>query len=336
MILANFDLSFFTSIPGLLITGGVLLLLIALIIFIATGSKSGKKDKNEASDVEEVVNTPSVVENAAPAVVSLEQNNVVTTDSVSNTSPTISTPVVENVAPAVASLEPDVIQPQANQNGVVETDSVINAAPVVGNNTGIESKVEEQGENNVVNQVISEMPTPVGNETGEEVVPITPVADSSQSTEETVSNIAPEVVEQPVTVENVQDSTVISNQEVSAAEPITIVNEEPKTIYGGANPVIPKIEVPGEQHRPIYGGANPLENTGAIPTVNNVEPTTPPVNEQPKMESVEPLNVTPKEVEIPQVEVPKQEEVIPTVVEEAPKVESTNSENKEEEIESLF
>ena len=47
MILANFDLSFFTSIPGLLITGGVLLLLIALIIFIATGSKKGKKEKNE-------------------------------------------------------------------------------------------------------------------------------------------------------------------------------------------------------------------------------------------------------------------------------------------------
>ena len=68
MILANFDLSFFTSIPGLLITGGVLLLLIALIIFIATGRKSGKKDKNEASDVEEVVNTPSVVENAAPDI----------------------------------------------------------------------------------------------------------------------------------------------------------------------------------------------------------------------------------------------------------------------------
>ena len=45
MILANFDLSFFTSIPGMLITGGVLLLLIALIIFIATGSKKGSKKK---------------------------------------------------------------------------------------------------------------------------------------------------------------------------------------------------------------------------------------------------------------------------------------------------
>ena len=45
MILADFNLSFFTTIPGMLITGGVLLLLIALIIFIATGSKKGKKNK---------------------------------------------------------------------------------------------------------------------------------------------------------------------------------------------------------------------------------------------------------------------------------------------------
>ena len=42
MILASFDLSFFTSIPGMLITGGVLLLLIALIIFIATGNKKNR------------------------------------------------------------------------------------------------------------------------------------------------------------------------------------------------------------------------------------------------------------------------------------------------------
>ena len=39
MILANFDLSFFTSIPGMLITGGVLLLLIALIILLFRSKK---------------------------------------------------------------------------------------------------------------------------------------------------------------------------------------------------------------------------------------------------------------------------------------------------------
>ena len=38
----NFDLNWFTSIPGMLISGGVLLLIIAFIIFLAT---SKKKDK---------------------------------------------------------------------------------------------------------------------------------------------------------------------------------------------------------------------------------------------------------------------------------------------------
>ncbi len=49
MILAmNFDFSWFLTIPGMLITGGVLLLIIALIIFIATSSKKGKgKNRNE-------------------------------------------------------------------------------------------------------------------------------------------------------------------------------------------------------------------------------------------------------------------------------------------------
>lgn len=44
----KFDLNWFTTIPGLLITGGVLLLVIALIIFIITSVK-GKKSKNNGS-----------------------------------------------------------------------------------------------------------------------------------------------------------------------------------------------------------------------------------------------------------------------------------------------
>ena len=39
----NFDFSWFLTIPGMLITGGVLLLIIALIVLIV----SGKKDKKE-------------------------------------------------------------------------------------------------------------------------------------------------------------------------------------------------------------------------------------------------------------------------------------------------
>ena len=39
------DLSWFITIPGMLITGGVLLLIIALIIFILTSGKKNKKEE---------------------------------------------------------------------------------------------------------------------------------------------------------------------------------------------------------------------------------------------------------------------------------------------------
>lgn len=45
----NFDLSWFKTVPGLLITCGVVLLIIALIIFIVT-SKNNKNAKKEAQD----------------------------------------------------------------------------------------------------------------------------------------------------------------------------------------------------------------------------------------------------------------------------------------------
>ena len=46
MILAmNFEFGWFLTIPGMLITGGVLLLIIALIIFIATSNKEKKTNK---------------------------------------------------------------------------------------------------------------------------------------------------------------------------------------------------------------------------------------------------------------------------------------------------
>ena len=43
------DFGWFTTIPGMLITGGVLLLIIALIIFISTSSKKGKKGESDIS-----------------------------------------------------------------------------------------------------------------------------------------------------------------------------------------------------------------------------------------------------------------------------------------------
>ena len=74
------DFGWFITVPGMLITGGVLLLLIALIIFISTTGKK-KKDKTDANATSEagaqsmvdgvfsqvIDNNPPAAPNAAPA-----------------------------------------------------------------------------------------------------------------------------------------------------------------------------------------------------------------------------------------------------------------------------
>ena len=332
MILANFDLSFFTSIPGLLITGGVLLLLIALIIFVATGSKKGKKDKKEAESTDNtnttVATTPTVDMNVATEPVA----SVVT--------PTNEAPTVEN-APQIVVTTPEV---QSEPVSVVE-----NGTPVV-NKQNIQNSNETIEPNTIPNEVVSpqvEMPA-------QTIEPNTTNANDNISV-----NTNPVVMPSEVnTVEqaSVPNNTVApSNQddnEVVNTPPITIVNEEPKEdtvieppkpIYGGIDPVIPKIEVEGNEHRHIYGGANPLENTGAIPTINNntVEnstiPTTP---EVPNVEqNVETPKVEPEVVNVPTVDnapANNVEPITPVQEEQAVVEEQKQEPKKQVEVESLF
>lgn len=312
MILANFDLSFFTSIPGMLITGGVLLLLIALIIFIATGPKKEKKSKKEENN--ELQEAPTVSNEVATVEVSNVGDNT------------------QNVA--------------APNNGfdsqVVPVPQEMNEAPI--NQNQVETPVEPTIVNPTVEPTIE--PVKVNNESINQVEPqVIPVVNM-----EPVQNVAPiENASNVETFESNSNMDIVNNDKfndinktVASAEPITIVNEEekiepqvatvqeeqPKTIYGGASPVIPKIEVEGEQHRPIYGGANPLENTQSIPRVNvssnPIPVVTPTINEAPKMEEpkIEPQVVNPTVTEIPTP--------TPTPVVENKEV------KKGEEVESLF
>lgn len=336
MILANFDLSFFTSIPGMLITGGVLLLLIALIIFIATGSKKDKKGKKgetqnvEASiDNNTVVATPTVDATVAtePVVIptaetptqsvdtgnTVSDNSSINTNTVNNPVPTVENAPVEVIVKAE---EPTVVQTETPQVEVPKpVEPVITPMEEVQSNINSDSNPNE----------------PINNVDTGNVVPPTPVVS------EPVNSSNMDVAEAPtITIVDKEEST----------PQVEIPKEEPKPIYGGVSPVIPKIEVPGEEHRPIYGGANPLENTGAIPTINSQEPpvvtpTIPTVEKEPTVETVEPVTVTAPQVEVPTIETPKvevsnQETVVPTVTESTPQTEVPSTPKKEEEIESLF
>ena len=332
MILANFDLSFFTSIPGLLITGGVLLLLIALIIFVATGSKKGKKDKKEAESTD---NTNTTVA-TTPTV----DMNVATEPVASAVTPTNEAPTVEN-APQIVVTTPEV---QSEPVSVVE-----NGTPVV-NKQNIQNSNETIEPNTIPNEVVSpqvEMPA-------QTIEPnTTNVNDNiSINTNSVVMPSEVNTVEQASVLNNTVVPINQDNNEVVNTPPITIVNEEPKEdtvieppkpIYGGIDPVIPKIEVEGNEHRPIYGGANPLENTGAIPTINNntVEnstiPTTP---EVPNVEqNVETPKVEPEVVNVPTVDnapANNVEPITPVQEEQAVVEEQKQEPKKQVEVESLF
>ncbi len=233
MILANFDLSFFTTIPGMLITGGVLLLLIALIIFIATGSKGKEKaiDKDIKNEPESVV-SPTVPTEPAP---------VQTTE-----------PVVNNEVPPVVE-EPKVAPVAVNESLINGTVPEQAQAPVV------EPKVEE---------VINTPADPIAASAPVTVVPLEPIPSQEEVKPIEAANLqAPAVEVQNVTPEVKITPTV---EQPVIEEKKETPQEEAKPIYGGANPVIPTISVNNEPHRQIYGGANPLENTQSVPIINTV------------------------------------------------------------------
>ena len=289
MILANFDLSFFTSIPGMLITGGVLLLLIALIIFIATGSKKGKKNK-------EIKDT------------AVNSNNEVATASLVTPTDTVEVEPTVEAAPVVDTantIEPSVVNATPADNSMTNSSEMgsgdatvndVNAVPTVtslDNNT-VDTPVDNSVEVNTAEPVVITEANP------QDVV-VTPAADVITPDVNTVSNeeVATPVVESPVVEDsnaslNVSEASAITivdenNNTQTEAKSLPSVNEEPKSIYGGSSPVIPKIEIDNDAHRPIYGGANPLENTQSIPIVDT--------------KSSEPVNTSEPKVDIPTVTV---------------------------------
>lgn len=289
MILANFDLSFFTSIPGMLITGGVLLLLIALIIFIATGSKKGKKNK-------EIKGT------------AVNSNNEVATASLVTPTDTVEVEPTVEAAPVVDTantIEPSVVNATPADNSMTNSSEMgsgdatvndVNAVPTVtslDNNT-VDTPVDNSVEVNTAEPVVITEANP------QDVV-VTPTADVITPDVNTVSNeeVATPVVESPVVEDsnaslNVSEASAITivdenNNTQTEAKSLPSVNEEPKSIYGGSSPVIPKIEIDNDAHRPIYGGANPLENTQSIPIVDT--------------KSSEPVNTSEPKVDIPTVTV---------------------------------
>ena len=280
----SFDLKWFTTLPGLLITGGVIVLLIALIIFIISNKKTDKQIKDEVTqqpvdsqDMVQPVNTglpiePQVMEQPVNTVVPVETQVVEPQMQINEMAATINVPIVPEVTnePVNSGASSEPIDVTYNSNGSVnilgnpQTNGVMPpVSTAVEIPTFFEQNVPANANTmNINNTAVTSSPVDfsINNE------PVVPA----------VNNVA---VETPVVTEPVmpQVDNQISTPVVPMAQPEVpmapvVEQQAPQpTIYGGVSPINTVNTSPvAETTKPvIYGGANPLENTTTIPVMNN-------------------------------------------------------------------
>ena len=227
------DMSFFTTIPGILIVCGVILLVIALVIFMVSSSKSKKPKKEE-------INSNNVDKSVTSVTSQPEVSSVDMGVDVNNIMPEVATPADTVVAvPTVAPVIPDApvvpeVTPIADINNVVPV--VENPVPVVDN------VIPTVDVSTIPSGVVSEV-QPVDN--------ITPM--------DTISTDA--IGMMPIN----DDINVNANAELSMPE-ATNLDKTQVSVYGGVSPVS-SIGAVEEVKPVIYGGNDPLEATQKLPVV---------------------------------------------------------------------
>lgn len=263
----SFNPGWFLTLPGILITSGVILLLIALILLLT----SAKKEEEE--------------ENVSPA------NNFTTTNVETPVAPepvqinVPQAPVQEEIKPPV--VEQPTIQPVQN---IVEPQ-MAQQSPIANMGAGILDIA-----NNNTKPVVEEVAMPTKTETpgvlniGESIVPGQTQSEEIPSIN--INNVVPPAETPVINPTPVVNATPVVPQAPVQEEVKPVITTEPVqpvSIYGGVSPTI---DIKKENLQPektvIYGGADPLENTAPIPTVAHPaystviptpQPATPGVNE---------------------------------------------------------
>ena len=241
MILASFSLDWFMTIPGMLITGGVVFLIIALIIFIVTGNKKPKTNK-EVQAVQEA----SKQEAVATANQTVTQTPVVPTNN-------------------------QVVTPQP----VVTPEPVVPATPV---NSMAEKSVKEEVEpavftatipEDIAPQPVVQQSVPVVNST------VSPIVNNTTVSPTMPTPAVPTIEQTPVVNQPVVPSIPVNEEKKETIQ--TPSFDMPRQIYGGANPLENTQSVPIVPSRPVVTKEVKVEvPTVATPTV----PVTPSVTSQ--------------------------------------------------------
>ncbi|MBQ2639529.1 MAG: hypothetical protein IJF92_02070 [Bacilli bacterium] len=303
----NFDFSWFLTVPGILITGGVLLLIVALIILIATSGKKNSEyqevveensaDANGQVAAEQNMEAPMPEAANANAVPEMGQPQVNPNDSIMN----IPDPVMAAPAPEMNPVEPAMdVNPVAQEQPAFDPQ-VANVEQPVGA-PSMEPVVEQPAI-----EPVQEAPSmePVVEQPA--IEPVQEAPSMEPVVEQPAIELAPEtpsmepVVEQPA----IQPSPEAPSMEPVINQPTMESNSIPNIDNGvgvqnptvenvNSNPVVPDVSnVQPQQEQPqIYGGANPLENTQSIPISNIVGPN---ANQAPvQTPSAEPTMVDPQ------------------------------------------
>lgn len=323
MILAmNFDFGWFLTIPGMLITGGVLLLVIALIIFIATSSKKDKNknqnaEVNEASQMgaqtmvenpQQMVAAPSIGPDAGVVGAIPEMSDMGQVASPMDIPPVMQQPML-GMEPMPMVSETPVMDPTL-MSTVPEVAPVTMEAPAMDVNPIPVADAPLEPLAPTVDLTPPTEPAPYVVSPVQENISAAPLENVTPEAMPFGGSVTPEVAPEITPVEQAPVN-VVSQPEIMMPEAAPMVTEAQPTIYGGASPLVPEINVDNQSHQ-IYGGADPLENTQAmsVPVASDVVNPAPVM---PEMSMPSPAMDTVMQPEVPVVEEVPQVAVEPSI-----------------------
>lgn len=286
-------LDWFTTIPGILVICGVILLVIAIILFIA-GNKKAKK--------EEMVQTNPVTESA----------NTMNTEVNTTADTNIGEVNVQEVSPVMeqaSTIPTESVSLENNELPKMKVESNNDVSPIQ-----IEEPVQIPSEQIHIEEPVKISDTEIHNEETSIPEPVSiPSIDNSVNSMDTVSDETSFNIPIPTEKPSFDNTSTSIYGGASPISNISMNEEKPVTIYGGNDPLeatqsIPKVE---EHHEP-YGGVYPEAKIVDM-NASTVTPT-------PVEEVVSAMPVTDTNLENNQVEDTTAPSVV-TIPEEKPVVE---------------
>lgn len=286
-------LDWFTTIPGILVICGVILLVIAIILFIA-GNKKAKK--------EEMVQTNPVTESA----------NTMNTEVNTTADTNIGEVNVQEVSPVMeqaSTIPTESVSLENNELPKMKVETNNDVSPIQ-----IEEPVQIPSEEIHIEEPVKISDTEIHNEEASIPEPVSiPSIDNSVNSMDTVSDETSFNIPIPTEKPSFDNTSTSIYGGASPISNISMNEEKPVTIYGGNDPLeatqsIPKVE---EHHEP-YGGVYPEAKIVDM-NASTVTPT-------PVEEVVSAMPVTDTNLENNQVEDTTAPSVV-TIPEEKPVVE---------------